>query len=634
METILDFGGLIAHGELEKARTALKGWNNGTRTVQASASCVGGISRVPSNISDYESRYDRGDTRDLESCYSRSIGTESTASSMFLFPGDDSVSKDSTLDDLLKSTSSDFSRAPHSESDYSDSASFAEAEAEAATLKMTATLKKHDGEEMMESDYRQDILFERVTSDGTQSEWCVRELPDEGACTMPIQRRPSFTSQSGEEVWLTEQTCSEVVKNSEKKSVINPSKGNRISVHLERARKGCRGSVKSPAAIIGNVSNSSIINADRSRVLAANIGKCTTTIATLSSLDTEPTRMTTRYFHKTRPKETTPRTSRIRGAFFARNFQSKSNSAVEIGGGASRTTSPVSAVTTALASIGKGGTSGSKVGSASVQISHILSPSGISSFNNESTVQKCTADDNTENSNKDVRSCPSRCDERKVSMSNDDVDVDPSAVDDNKDSMSTASGQAMCGSETSAWIENAAVALSPRNLMGNRWKVVETAKENSYEVILNCLDQVNNFCDSTAQEGGIALELPPDEASAGLNQLPDLCGEQSGHSKSNKMASIRQEKATTIWCGVNLSKFGKSKASSKTESAADKGILLAHILDEINLETEKLKIDKDKLIKVVDVVEAVADEDIELPQGFSDLIANEIAEEMYVRSGG
>ena len=647
METILNVGGLIVHGELEKARAALKGLNNGTRTVQASASCVGGTSRVPSNMSVYESRDDRGDSRDLASCYSRSIGTESTASSMFIFPGDDSVSKDSTLDDLLKSTSSDFSRASHSQSYYSDSmctdrsnyASFAEAEA--ATLKITPTLKRHDGEEMMESVYRQEIL-ERVTSEGSQSEWSVRELPDEGACTVPIQRHPSFISQSGEEVSLREPTCSEVVKDSEKKTIIKPSKGNRMSVQLERAKKGSRGSVKSPASMNGNVPNSTMITADKSRVSATNIDttSCTTTIATPSSLNTEPTRMTTRFFHTTRPKETTPRTSRIRRVFFARNLQSQSNSVVKIGGGAPRTTSPVSAVTTALASIGQGGALGSQAGSdagnslAYAQMSPILSPTGISSFNNESTVPKCIFDDNSEKSKMDMRSIPIRCDERKMSMSNDNVNVDPSTVDDNNDLMSTVSRQSMSGSETiRAWIENAAVAVSPRNLLGNRWKVVETAKENSYEVILNCLDQVDNFCDNTDQERGMALELSPGEVNAVLDQLPDLCGKQGDHSESNELASIPPEKVTTKWFAVNLSKFGKSKASLMKECASDENILLAHILDEINLEKDKLKQEKDKLIKAVDGLENVSDEDIELPQGFSDLIANEIAEEICVRTG-
>ena len=63
---------------------------------------------------------------------------------------------------------------------------------------------------------------------------------------------------------------------------------------------------------------------------------------------------------------------------------------------------------------------------------------------------------------------------------------------------------------------------------------------------------------------------------------------------------------------------------------------MAHILDEINLEKEKLKQEKDKLDKdavkggVGDELEAMPEEDIDLPQGFSDLIANEIAEEFGV----
>ena len=606
METILNVGGLIVHGELEKARAALKGLEyNGTRAVPTAGgtSCVGGrtTSRVPSTVSDYEECRDdnMGGIHELTS-YSRSIETESSTDSIFLFAGgggdDDSMSKDnSTLDELLKSTSSNFSRASHSQSDYSES--------------MCTDLS---------NEYRQD-KFERVASDGSQSEWCVRELPEEGAYSLPDRRRPSFASQCGEEVCLAEPTCSDTVKE-EKPVVTKPSKGNRMSVQMERAKKGSRSSVKSPIAMKEDAPSSTTINAVR----------------------------TTGIFKKTKPGEpTSPRTRRILGgAFFAWSLQNKSGSStVKIGGdggggvesSASRTmTSPKS--TDAISHAGSVGLNGSTTDShagseqpnsslASIQISSVPSPSGT-----------CAADDKTENSKMDVRSCSCSCDDGKkvLSISTDEDNTNPSAViDDNNDATSSSNdgGLAMPRASIGAWIEYVVVAVSPRNLIGDKkWEVVETARENTYEVILNCMDHANYCCDRAKNEMGTNLDLPSRsrdaEETVVLNQPFDMCGVQPTEELGNTKAS-----KTPTWFGVHMPKFKKNKASEKESVADEESILMAHILDEINLEKEKLKQEKDKLDKeggVGDELEAMPEEDIDLPQGFSDLIANEIAEEFGV----
>lgn len=88
-----------------------------------------------------------------------------------------------------------------------------------------------------------------------------------------------------------------------------------------------------------------------------------------------------------------------------------------------------------------------------------------------------------------------------------------------------------------------------------------------------------------------------------------------------------------------MSKFGKSKAEKK--SKAEEDILMALILDEINREKEILRLEKDKFsigatecrateCTADETVEDISDNDIDLPQGFTDLIANEIAEEFGV----
>lgn len=122
----------------------------------------------------------------------------------------------------------------------------------------------------------------------------------------------------------------------------------------------------------------------------------------------------------------------------------------------------------------------------------------------------------------------------------------------------------------------------------------------------------------------------------------DLCGKQGntfvssdGPSEKKEVANITaiaiREDSITIpkRFALHLPSptfiLGKSKV--RETDTTDDDTLMAHILDEIKLETEKLG---KGVFGGASVTANISDEDITLPQGFSDLIANEIAEEIVV----
>ncbi|KAL3772283.1 hypothetical protein ACHAWU_005334 [Discostella pseudostelligera] len=610
MNTILNLGELLVHGELDTARETLKGWQNGTGTTNTTTPSVGVTPTMSTTVSQVESRDDVGGIRREWTSYSRSIGTEST-NSISLFHADSSMSKDNAHDDLLASMSlSDYSESTCTGSDLSN----------IVFPDVCVKLKSDNKAARMRSDFTQDVL-ERVTSEGSESVWSVRQLPEE----VPLRRDPSFLSQCGEELCLEQQPCSEVVNESGKKSTIKPSKGNRMSMQMERAKKVSKGSVKFSAAIDDKDCYSTYSCAARSRASATNIDACTITTATSLKTESslpekrEPTRKSIGLFKKTKPSnKSIPKTSMIRGAFFARNLQNKSDSTAKLGGSAPRATSPASTHAASLASIGQ-------IGTTAIEMT-LPSPSG-STFDPEVIEKQLAADDKPECSELNTSTNSSSYDKGKLSMST----GDDNAVD--KGAPSTASGgRATPGETICSWFESAAEAVSPRNLLGDKWKVAETAKENTFEVILN------GMCDRD-KEGCMALECA--EETVAMNEHSNLCEMQSStpvptedsHSETKEVANMKQEKAPK-WFAMQMSKFTKSKAEKK--SKAEEDILMALILDEINLEKEKLKLEKDKLSNGAtectadDETVDVSDNYYDLPQGFTDLIANEIAEEFGV----
>jgi hypothetical protein len=433
------------------------------------------------------------------------------------------------------------------------------------------------------------------------------------------------------------------------KSAIKPSKGNRMSMQMERAGKASKGAGKFSATMEDKDSNSTYSLAGRSRASANNIDGCTVTTATSLPTDTilpekrEPTRKIIGLFKKTKPSnESIPKTSMIRGAFFARTVQNKRDSTAKLGGSAPRATSPASTDATALASIRQIGLEPGNITAIEMTLPF---PSG-SATDPEVKEKKLTTNDKTESSKPNKSLNSSSSDKGKMVVSGGDGDcVDVSAINNDRYLPSTASGgRATSGETICSWFESAAGAVSPRNLLGDKWKVVETAKENTYEVILNCVDHVSTCCDRV-KERCTTLECA--EEAVGMNEQLELCVMQSftlvptddGHSETNKVVnSIEPEKASK-WFAMQMSKFGKSKAEKK--SKAEEDILMALILDEINREKEILNLEKDKFsigatecrateCTADETVEDISDNDIDLPQGFTDLIANEIAEEFGV----